>query len=83
MSCNSEFVPPSLLLTEVAGDKVRAAEAGEDDRDEDPEADHAHDDARPLRHGQVQLAPTRRHLSRISKKLGCQVERNMYRRARL
>ena len=47
----------SLLLTEVAGDKVRAAEAGEDDRDEDPEADHAHDDGRPLRHGQVQLSP--------------------------
>ena len=45
------------MLTEVAGDKVRAAEAGEDDRDEDPEADHAHDDGRPLRHGQVQLSP--------------------------
>ena len=47
----------SLLLTEVAGDKVRPAEAGEHDRDEDPEADHAHDDGRPLRHGQVQLSP--------------------------
>ena len=50
-------VASSLLLTEVAGDKVRPAEAGEDDRDEDPEADHAHDDGRPLRHGQVQLSP--------------------------
>ena len=41
----------------MTGDKVRPAEAGEDDRDDDPEADHAHDDARPLGHGQVQLAP--------------------------
>ena len=50
-------VASSLLLAEVAGDKVRPAEAGEDDRDENPEADHAHDDGRPLRHGQVQLSP--------------------------
>ena len=49
-----------LLQAEVAGDKVRAAEAGEHDRDDDPEADDAHDDGRPLRHGQVQLGPPSR-----------------------
>ena len=48
----------------MTGDKVRAAEAGEDDRDDDPEADHAHDDSSPLRHGQVQLAPPL-HLEKI------------------
>ena len=41
----------------MTGDKVRSAEAGEDDRDEDPEAHHAHADVCPLGHGQVELAP--------------------------
>ena len=41
----------------MTGDKVRSAEASEDDRDEDPEAHHAHADVSPLGHGQVELAP--------------------------
>ena len=60
-----------LLQAEVAGDKIWSAEAGEDDRDDDPEADDAHDDGRPLGHGQVQLGPPGllkrlQHLSRGS-----------------
>ena len=50
----------------MTGDEVGAAEAGEDDRDEDPEADHAHDQAGPLGHAQVELAPPR-HLRRVAR----------------